>query len=180
MAASSTLCMESDAALPHPLLTKLTAATAGCQAGAPELGDADKAMLLADAETCIKAMRGRRDDAGWLVERKAHTIEPGYVAAALALMCGYFRKKNGTTLVCGPSGAAAAFGHEAKRADHVTDKMARLERLEAVLRIEVEHAASEAQAAGTSSAGMLPSPCAATLPDVPACTCSSPCAAALP
>ena len=152
MAASgSTSCMETDEAvqLPHPLLTTLATASTG---GETELGAVQKAMLLANAEKCIEAMRTRRDDAGWIVGRKAHKIEPAYVAAALALMCGHFRKKNGTWLVCGPNGAAAAFGHEVSRATLVTDKKEQLERLEAVLKVEAAgRAAAQAQAAGTTS-----------------------------
>ena len=156
MAASGcTSSMETDEAfhLPHPLLTTLATASTG---GETELGADQKAMLLAEAERCIQAMRTRRDDAGWIVGRKAHTIEPAYVAAALALMCRYFRKRNGTWLVCGSNGAAAAFGHEVSRATLVTDKLRQLERLEALLKTEAAgRAAAEAQAAGTSSAGAL-------------------------
>ena len=119
---------------PHPLLTKLVAATRGHEA---ELDDQQKAMLRAEADTCIEAMRTRRDDDGWLVPKKAHSLEPEFVAAALALMCGYFRKKNGRRLVCGPNGAAAAFGRaDISRATLVTDKQTQLERLEAVLQQE--------------------------------------------
>jgi len=120
---------------PHPLLTKLVAATRGHEA---ELDDQQKAMLRAEAKMCIEAMRTRRDDDGWLVPKRAHSLEPEFVAAALALMCGYFRKKNGQRLVCGPNGAAAAFGRaDISRATLVTDKQAQLERLEAVLQQEV-------------------------------------------
>lgn len=136
-------------ALPHPLLTQLVAATPGHEA---ELSDDQKAMLLAEAETCISAMRTRRDDDGWIVPKKAHSLEPEYLAAALANMCGYFRKKNGQRLVCGPHGAAAAFGRPGtSRATLVTDKQAQLERLEIVLRQEAAGRANvEATAAGVA------------------------------
>ena len=135
--------------VPHPLLTQLVAAAPGHEA---ELSDDQKAMLLAEAETCISAMRTRRDDDGWIVPKKAHSLEPEYVAAALANMCGYFRKKNGQRLVCGPHGAAAAFGRPGtSRATLVTDKQAQLERLEIVLRQEAAGRANmEATAAGVT------------------------------
>ena len=65
-------------------------------------------------------------------------------------MCGYFCKKNRSWLLCGPNGAAAAFGRPITRATLVSDKKRQLERLEAVLARE---AAGRAEMASREAAG---------------------------
>lgn len=120
--------------LPHPLLTKLVAPMAGHESA---LGEVEIAMLRADATTCVEAMKTRCDDAGPLLSKKARkdqreqTVD--YVAAALSLMCGYYRKDNGAPH---PTAAARGFGHEISRPTVVTDKQALLLRLEVILQRE--------------------------------------------
>ena len=136
MAHSSDIAAGMDASpagqpLPHPLLTKLSAGHES------QLGEVEKAMLRADAATCIEAMKTRRDETGPLHGKKARkdqreqTID--YVAAALARMCGYFLKGNGEPH---PTAAARAFGHEIKTPNVVKDWQAKLLRLEALLQLE--------------------------------------------
>ena len=90
-------------------------------------------MLRADADACIAAMRTRKDEQGALVGKKTTRLEPDHVAAALALMCGYFRKKNREPHVVE---AARAFGREISKPAVVTDKQKLLVRLERVLEQE--------------------------------------------
>ena len=114
---------------PHPLLTSLPAARPGHENC---LQDDKKALLLSDAAKCMHAMRSRRDDRGPLGTH-IDEIEPAYVAAALALICGYFRKKNGSPHVLN---AARAFGRADVFQPVVTKKIELLRRLEAVLETE--------------------------------------------
>ena len=73
-------------------------------------------------------------------------MEPAHVAAALALMGGYYRKANNTP---NASAAAQAFEHDVGRPSSVTDKVKALEELEAALqREEAGRAEMAARAAG--------------------------------
>ena len=124
----------------HPLLTTLPPAPQSDS----ELSETQKTQLRADASTCIAAIMSRRPS-----RRKAAAMEPAHVAAALALMCGYFRKGNGEP---NPSAAAREFGHEISRPKHVTDKVTQLEELEAALQREE---AGRAEMAAREAAGVV-------------------------
>lgn len=107
----------------HPLLTKVSAAPASSILSASQ-----KEQLLSDARKCIDAIMERRSG-----KRKAAALEPAHVAAALALMLGYYQKQNGTA---NPSDAARGFEHPISRPSIVTEKVQQLEELEAMLQHE--------------------------------------------
>ena len=111
---------------PHPRLTTLLRAPADCKA---VLTDAEKASVLVEAKSCLDKMRDKRDVDDKLILDARTGVQPAHVAAALALLCGYYTKRNG---VLNPTAAAAAFGHPTSRPAKVLGWMAKLERLEAV------------------------------------------------
>ena len=115
---------------PHPLLTQLQQRP---EVAGSDLTDAMKTPLLADADNCIALMTGRCDVNGEMIlEKSAAGGEPTreYVAAALALECGYFHKKNGKQ---NPSAAARELGKPTKDPSLVTRWVEKLTRLEASL-----------------------------------------------
>ena len=76
------------------------------------------------ADGCIQLMHDVWD--GYIKER----AQPTYVAAALALLLGFHRKKNGKP---NPTDAARAFGIEISRPSAVTQWFEQLEQLEQAL-----------------------------------------------
>lgn len=113
---------------PRPRLTMLQRAPSGIKA---VLSDVEKVSVLAEANKCLAMMRQQRDVEGrFILDEQSTDVQPAHVAAAIALLCGYYTKKNGTL---NPSAAADAFGHPTSRPAKVIDWMAKLERLEATL-----------------------------------------------
>ena len=94
-----------------------------------ELLDGEKDQLLADASKCIEAMSSHVDGSGQpiLTSHNKQRAEPAYVAAALALLLGFYRKKNVTI---NPTDAARAFAVEISRPSAVTQWIQQLEKLE--------------------------------------------------
>ena len=85
---------------PHPNLTKLTRATPG-----RELNKEDLFMHHEEARAVLFMMKSRQ---GFFCNvAPTARVQFPYIAAALAIMCGYFRKKNKKPNYCA---AAAAFG----------------------------------------------------------------------
>lgn len=111
---------------PHPRLTMLLRAPADCKA---VLTDAEKASVLVEAKSCLDKMRNKRDVDDKLILDARTGVQPAHVAAALALLCGYYTKRKG---VLNPTAAAAAFGHPTSRPAKVLGWLAKLERLEAI------------------------------------------------
>ena len=94
---------------PHPRLTTLLRAPADCKA---VLTDAEKASVLVEAKSCLDKMRDKRDVDDKLILDARTGVQLAHVAAALALLCGYYTKRKG---VLNPTAAAAAFGHPTSR-----------------------------------------------------------------
>ena len=116
----------------RPHLTALQVAAVGSE---NTLNNGELQTLLQDARVCLAKMKGKCDVTGKLIldERATDTkleVSRAYVAAALALLCGRFMKKNGKP---NPSVAAEACGRRTKNPLLVTDWQDKLERLEAVL-----------------------------------------------
>ena len=91
--------------------------------------------LLHDADACLASMKGKLDVSGKpILDERAtdsnHDASRRFVAAALALLCGRFIFKGGK-----PNASAAAknCGRPTAKPKAVTDWMAKLQRLEAVL-----------------------------------------------
>jgi hypothetical protein len=104
----------------------LLRAPADCKA---VLTDAEKASVLVEAKSCLDKMRNKRDVDDKLILDARTGVQPAHVAAALALLCGYYTKRKG---VLNPTAAAAAFGHPTSRPAKVLGWLAKLERLEAI------------------------------------------------
>ena len=86
---------------PHPLLTTLPQFVPGAT---EELDASQLDGLLADSRRCEQLMRRH----GIIGVRAGKTAaEPAFIAAALALLCGWFTKQNGNL---NPSAAARACG----------------------------------------------------------------------
>ena len=118
---------------PHARLTRLPWAS---DALAATLEPHEKEQLLEDAARCVDLLRDRG-------ERCAAHVELAFVAAALALLCGRFVKRNGQS---NPSAAATACGKPTKNPKLVTAWIGHLQQLEAALHAE-EEAAQERQLA---------------------------------
>ena len=112
----------------HSRLTMLQQAAPDTVAA---LDDREKQLVLADARECLTRLQeGQRDrDDEVILSARASEAQVAHIAAALALLCGYYTKRNGTL---NPSAAAEAFGHATSRPAQVMDWLAKLERLEAV------------------------------------------------
>lgn len=118
----------------HLRLTMLQQARSGVVS---MLDEREKEPVLADAGACLERMKeGQCDVHGEVIlSERASDVQPAHVAAALALICGYYSKQNGTP---NPSAAAEAFGQPTSRPAKVTEWVEKLRRLEAVLDREFE------------------------------------------
>lgn len=98
-----------------------------------ELLDSEKDQLSLDAQKCIDAMSAHAGDDGSriLSSQNKQRAQTAYVAAALALLLGFYRKKNGKQ---NPTDAGRAFGVEVSRPGAIIEWIARLEQLERALR----------------------------------------------
>ena len=110
---------DSPGSVPHPKLTRLSVADT---ASAHALAEGEKALLLEDAMSCVQKLRDR--------EETVPHVETAFVAAALAIMCGRFPKKNGKP---NPSAAAEACGKSTKKPSAVAGWIEHLTKLEEAL-----------------------------------------------
>ena len=96
------------------------------------LTDDEQTQLSRDAVACFELMKTHSDASGAPILGAHAKFEPIWVAAALALLTGRFRKKNGKP---NPSAAAAAFGKALSRPSAVTEWVAKLEVLDRALHV---------------------------------------------
>ena len=97
------------------------------------LEDDEKALLLRRSRCCFHKMKRYAAVSGMPILTAHAKFEPVYIAAALALLTGHFRKKNGTM---NPTAAVAAFGKALSRPSAVSGWVAKLEMLDDALRAE--------------------------------------------
>ena len=95
------------------------------------MGLSEGLLLREKFAACRRGLKGQRDvDGKSILDEQSTDVQPAHVAAALALLCGYYTKKNSAL---NPSVAAEAFDHPTSRPGKVAEWMAKLQRLEAAL-----------------------------------------------